>query len=351
MKSVINLESEVGEKEKLFLGTPLGVINTCNMKYPVFERLYKEQRSFIWIPDEISMEKDRSDADRLSKTERFIFENNLSFQTVGDSFLGCGIDDVLSYVTNSEFKLSLKTHSWFEECIHTPSYSHAIQNIYNDPAARFDMILKNQEIKNRAEKSVDKFNKLLNKEDSDPRIGIVNTLIGLFALESISFYNSFSTSFFFAKNGKMTGTGSIIKLIRRDERLHKANIINALRILVSEPTEDFMDLRSYIEDATLEAFNEMATQEFDWIKYLMSEGSLSGFSEQLSYKYVKFLTNKSIQELGIHKNTRIFEETQNPFPWIDSFIGGSKSTQVAPQEMEIVNYVKSTKNDLDDMDF
>jgi ribonucleoside-diphosphate reductase beta chain len=115
MKSVINLESEVGEKEKLFLGTPLGVINTCNMKYPVFERLYKEQRSFIWIPDEISMEKDRSDADRLSKTERFIFENNLSFQTVGDSFLGSGIDDVLKYVTNSEFKLSLKTHGWFEE--------------------------------------------------------------------------------------------------------------------------------------------------------------------------------------------------------------------------------------------
>jgi ribonucleoside-diphosphate reductase beta chain len=350
MKSVINLEAEVKDKEKLFLGTPLGVINTCNMKYPVFDRLYKEQRSFIWIPDEISMERDRSDAERLSKTERFIFENNLSFQTVGDSFLGSGIDDVLRYVTNSEFKLSLKTHGWFEECIHTPSYSHAIQNIYNDPAARFDMILKTQEVKNRAEKSVQKFNRLLNHEDSDPRVGIVNTLIGLLALEGISFYNSFSTSFFFAKNGKMTGTGSIIKLIRRDERLHKANIINALRILTSEPSEDFLDLKPYIEQTVLETFSGMAQQEFDWIKYLMSEGELPGLSELLLSKYVKYLTNKTLQELGIHKGVKIFEETPNPFPWIESFIGSTKSTQVAPQEMEITNYVKSAKNDLEEME-
>ncbi len=349
MKSIINLQASVGEKERLFLGVPLGVINTCNMKYPVFDRLYKEQRSFIWIPDEISMERDRSDVERLSKNERFIFENNLSFQTVGDSFLGSGIDDVLRYVTNSEFKLSLKTHSWFEECIHTPSYSHIIQNIYNDPAGRFDLILKTQAVTDRAAKSVEKFNNLLNGKDSDIRISIVNTLIGLLALEGISFYNSFSTSFYFAKNGKMTGAGSIIKLIRRDERVHKANIISALRILISEETEGFMDLKDYIENTVLDTFSEMANQEFDWVTYLMSEGPLPGLSDDLLKKYIKYLTNKTLQELGIHKDKKIFKEIKNPFPWIESFTGSSKSTQVAPQEMEITNYVKSAKNDLADM--
>ena len=351
MKSVINLDSEVCEKEKLFLGKPLGIINTCNMKYPVFDRLYKEQRSFIWIPDEISMEKDRSDIQELSDTERFIFENNLSFQTVGDSFLGRGIDEVLNYVTNSEFKLSLKTHSWFEECIHTPSYSHAIQNIYNDPAARFDLILKTPAIKDRAKDSVEKFNSLLNVNDGDLRKIIVNTLIGLLALEGISFYNSFSTSFFFAKNGKMTGTGSIIKLVRRDERVHKANIINALRILVKEESEDFLDLKSHIEDTVISTFLEMANQEFSWIDYQCSNGEMPGFSNKMSKDYVKYLTDKTLQELGIHKDTLIFGGTKNPFPWIDSYVGSGKSTQVAPQEMEIVNYVKSSKNDLGDMDF
>lgn len=350
MKSVINLESEVKEKEQLFLGKPLGIIHTCNMKYPVFDKLYKEQRSFIWIPDEISMERDRSDIEKLSESERFIFENNLSFQTVGDSFLGSGIDDILKYVTNSEFKLSLKTHSWFEECIHTPSYSHAIQNIYNDPAARFDLILKTDAIRERAKKSVEKFNNLLNNNNSDVRVDILNTLIGLLALEGISFYNSFSTSFFFAKNGKMTGTGSIIKLIRRDERVHKANIITALRYLFSQESENFLDLKTYLYDTVLETFESMANQEFDWIDYLMSRGEMPGFTAALSKKYVKFLTNKTLQELGIHK-VKIFEDTQNPYPWIDAYIGSSKAVQVAPQEMEITNYVKSSKNDLEDVDF
>lgn len=351
MKSVINLNAEVGEKEKLFLGEPLGVINTCNMKYPVFDRLYKEQRSFIWIPDEISMEKDRSDIVTLSKTERFVFENNLSFQTVGDSFLGRGIDEVLNYVTNSELKLSLKTHSFFEECIHTPSYSHAIQNIYNDPAARFDLILKTPAIRTRAKDSVCKFDSLLNTSDGDVRKEIVNTLIGLLALEGISFYNSFSTSFFFAKNGKMTGTGSIIKLIRRDERIHKANIINILRILVKEESEGFLDISDHIENTVIETFTEMAKQEFDWVDYQCSEGEMPGFSKGMSKDYVKYLTDKTLQELGLHPNFKIFSVDKNPFPWIESYIGSGKSTQVAPQEMEIVNYVKSSKNDLESMDF
>jgi ribonucleoside-diphosphate reductase beta chain len=212
------------------------------------------------------------------------------------------------------------------------------------------MILKTKEVRNRAGKSVEKFNRLLNNQDTDIRIGIVNTLIGLLALEGISFYNSFSTSFFFAKNGKMTGTGSIIKLIRRDERLHKANIINCLRILVSEPSEEFLDLKPYIEETVLSTFSEMAAQEFDWIDYLMSEGELPGLTKDLLKKYVKYLTNKTLQELGINKGVKIFEDTKNPFPWIESFIGSTKSTQVAPQEMEITNYVKSAKNDLEDME-
>lgn len=349
MRSVINLDAEVKEKEKLFLGTPLGIVNTCNMAYPVFDKLYKDQRSFMWIPDEISMERDRADIHTLSEAERFIFENNLSFQTVGDSFLGSGIDDVLTYVTNSELKLSLKTHSWFEECVHTPSYSHIIQNVYNDPAGRFDLILKTGAIKARAEKSVERFNRLMLKQDSDPRIPIVNTLIGLLSLEGISFYNSFSTSFYFANKGKMTGTGSIIKLVRRDERLHKANIINALRILTSVEREGFIDLKDYILDTIQKTFVEMAEQEFDWIDYQCSKGELAGFSNNQSKNYVKFCTDKLVQELGIHKGLRLFNQDQNPFPWIDSFIGSSKSTQVAPQEMEITNYVKSAKNDLANM--
>ena len=351
MKTVLNVNNPKNKTNKLFLGEKLGISNFADMKYPVFKKIWRDQLSFIWFSDEISMSRDSSDIISMSETERFIFENNLSFQTAGDSFLGKGIEAISKHVTNNEYYQSLKVHSFFEESIHTPSYSHIIENIYNDPAKKFYEILENPEVLSRAKESTKKFNDLLNNDTNDVRLDIVNALIGLFSLESISFYNSFLTSFYFAKNGKMTGTGSIIKLIARDENLHKANSINAIKIISTREDEGFFDLKEEITERTLYAFKEMANQEISWIGYLLSKGGLPGLTEEGMIRYVKFLTNKAVVEVGLTKKHLIFEETKNPYPWVDSFQSSSKSTQVAPQEQEIVNYVKSSKNDVDDMVF
>jgi len=352
MKTVLNTQNPINRDNSLFLGEKLGISNFADMKYPIFKRIYKDQLSFIWFPDEISMLRDASDIQQMSSVERFVFESNLSFQTVGDSFLGKGIEGIIDYVSNNELYQSLRVHSFYEDCIHTPSYSHIIENIYNDPAKKFYDILKNPEILKRANESTQRFNGLLNaKGCTDIRLEIVNTVIGLLALESISFYSSFLTSFYFSKNGKMTGTGSIIRLVARDENLHKANSINILKILLRESSEGFQDLRDDIYQSIHIIFKEMAEREFDWIDYLLSMGELSGLTKEGLKRYVKYLTNKTIVEVGLPKNNLIFEPTKNPYPWVDSFLSSSKSTQVAPQEQEIVNYVKSSKNDLEDMNF
>lgn len=349
MKQVLDLDSKGNKEKRLFLDGPLG-LPTTDYKYPVFQKLWNEQISFFWRPDEISVAKDASDILTMSDTERFIFENNLSFQTLGDSFLGSSIDEIISHVSNQELKDTLTVHSFFESQIHTPSYAHVIRNLYTDPVERLKSITTDPEIRKRASESTNRFNKLLNNDNSDTRVDILNTLVGLLALEGISFYNSFLTSFYFAKNGKMTGTGSIIKLIRRDERIHKANSINILRILDKEESEGFFDLKDYLYHIVPVTFKEMAEQEFNWIDYLMSKGELPGLTAKLLKQYVKYLTNKTQQELGL-EIPPVFAKTNNPFTWVESFIGSSKSTQVAPQEMEIVNYVKSSKNDLDDFQF
>lgn len=351
MKTVLNIDNPNNKNNTLFLGEPLGICNFADMKYPVFKKIYKDQLSFVWFPDEVSVLRDSADIKTLSDTERFIFESNLSFQTLGDSFLGKGIEGVLDYVTNNELYQSLKVHSFFESSIHTPSYSHVIENIYNNPAEKFYEILNNPEILERAKVSTEKFNVLLNSESGDKRLEIVNTIICLLSLESISFYNSFLTSFYFHRSGKMTGTGNIIKLIARDENLHKANCINILKILLRENSEGFIDLRETIVNNIKVAFYEMAIQEFNWIEYLLSRGELPGLTKDLLSRYVKFLTNKIVLDLGLDKEISIFESTKNPFSWVNAYLSSSKSTQVAPQESEIVNYVKTAKNDLDDIKF
>lgn len=351
MSTVLNINNPRNSTNPIFFGQPKGIVGFVDMKYPVFKRIYLNQLSFFWTPFEISMISDHSSIKTLTDTERFIFENNLYFQTVGDSFLGDGIMGILQHVTNNELYASLFVHANQEANIHGPSYFYAIENIYNEPDKVFYSILENPAILERAKNSTEKFDVLLNSQDDDKRKHLVNTIICLLSLESISFYNSFLTSFYFHKNGKMTGVGSIIKLISRDEHEHKSNCINILKILLKEECEGFLDLKDYIIETIRFSFTEMASQEHQWIDYLMSRGELPGLSSDGLKRYVKYLTNRVVKDLGLQKEIKIFEETKNPFPWVASYLGSSKNTHVLPQEAEIVNYVKSSKNDLDDFKF
>lgn len=344
MKTVLNTNNPNNRSNKLFFGEKLGICNFADMKYPIFKKLYDEQLSFFWRPTEISMAKDSSDIVKMDKVARSIFEKNISFQTMGDSFLGQGIDGIKEHVTNNEFSQTLAVHMFFEESIHTPSYSHIFENIYKDPSEKFYSILNDVNIKERAQTSTEKFNALLNSSSVDKRYEIINTIVTLLALESISFYSSFSTSYFFARRGQMTGAGSIIELINRDEYLHKANSINALKYLSTEESEGFLDLKDYIRHAVYECFSSMATQEKEWNKYLLSEGQLPGLTVESHSKYVEYLTNKSLSEIGY--KDKIFSDVKNPYPWTSEYQSSSKSQQKAPQEQTITSY---TKNVLDDL--
>ncbi len=349
MKTVLNLSNPNNRDNTLFLGKPLGISNFADMKYPIFKKIYDEQLSFFWRPTEIGMGRDQNDILKMSKIERYIFEKNLAFQTAGDAMLGKSIEGIIGYVTNNELYQSLTVHSFFESSIHTPSYSHIFENIYPNPAEKFYEILNDKDIVERIKDSSDKFNILLNSDGKDPRHDIINTVVGLLALESISFYNSFVTSFYFAKHGKMTGTGDIITLIARDENLHISNSINILKILTSIGEEGFLDLKNDINDKIVESFRLISEQEFQWIDCLMSQGELPGLTKEALKIYVKYLTNAKLSQLGL--KTHLFDKVTNPFPWVKSYQSSSKSTQAAPQEKQIVNYVKSSKNDADSMDY
>ncbi len=349
MKTVLNLANPNNRDNKLFFGQKLGISNFADMKYPVFKKLYDEQLSFFWRPTEISMGRDQSDIRSMSKVERYVFEKNLAFQTAGDSFLGKSIEGILEHVTNNELYQTLTVHSFFESSIHTPSYSHIFENIYSNPSEKFYEILKDPDIVARIQDSTEKFNKLLNEDGtSDLREEIINTIVGLLALESISFFNSFVTSFYFAKHGKMTGTGDIITLIARDEQLHISNSINILKILTSVGEEGFLDLKEKIQYKIVSSFRLIAEQEFNWVDCLMSQGELPGLTKEGLKIYVKYLVNSRMTQLGL---PLLFEKVTNPFPWVISYQSSSKSSQAAPQEKQIVNYVKGAKNDVEEMDF
>jgi ribonucleotide reductase beta subunit family protein with ferritin-like domain len=74
----------------MFFGQPLGVQQYTSFKYPIFEKITQTQLGFFWKPDEISLQKDRSDYQSLRPEHKHIFTSNLKYQIMLDSVQGRG---------------------------------------------------------------------------------------------------------------------------------------------------------------------------------------------------------------------------------------------------------------------
>ena len=86
--TVFNTEEVETTKQPMFFGKPLGIQRYDNYKYPVFERLTTQQLGYFWRPEEVSLQKDRSDYQTLRPEQKHIFTSNLKYQVMLDSVQG-----------------------------------------------------------------------------------------------------------------------------------------------------------------------------------------------------------------------------------------------------------------------
>ena len=60
-------------KEKIFFGEQLNTQRFDEFKYPIFDKLTQRQLGFFWRPEEVSLQKDRSDYQLLTPAQKHIF--------------------------------------------------------------------------------------------------------------------------------------------------------------------------------------------------------------------------------------------------------------------------------------
>ena len=335
MKTVLNAKSVDYKKQPLFLGEDLNLQRYDRFKYPIFFELFKKQEEFFWWPHEIALGKDRGDYRELSKEERFVFDTNLRFQTLGDSMLSRSLHSLKEYVTNPELEICMNTWARFEG-IHSYSYSYLLNNVHPDASAFFDSIMEDKEIVTRAELIKSNYDKILGDDDKkDIKQKIFDCVLATNVMEGLVFYVSFACSFYFGYRGKMEGNAKIIKFIQRDESQHFAISQNILKILRDEDKEGFTSIVKKSEDKIYACYEQAAKNEIEWAQYLFSKGSLLGLNPTVLGDYSKWLCDNRLRSLGYKK---IFNQKENPISgWLDSYLDSSK-VQVAPQETEISAY-------------
>ena len=339
MKTVLNTNPNNKGKNLLFLGDDLGIQRYDRPKYPKFFELWRKQEEFHWLPEEISLSKDRSDYESLSETERFIFNSNLRWQTMTDSMLSRSIHQVSDYVTNPELEICMATWARYE-CIHSYSYTWILQNITKEPSKFFDSILEDKEIVRRAEEIKKSYDALI-LDSGDIKQRIFDAVLSTQITEGLSFYISFACSLFFGYKGKMVGNSDIVSLIQRDENIHQSITQNILKYWRDVPEEGFQETVKNNEQKVYDAYGLAAENEKKWADYLFSQGGMLGLNAEVLKGYIEWLANNRLSSLGYRK---IFDCKTNPIAgWLDGFMDSSKK-QVAPQETEITSYRIGARN-------
>jgi len=345
-------------KEPMFFGQPVNVARYDQQKYPVFEKLIEKQLSFFWRPEEVDISQDRIDYQNLPEHEKHIFISNLKYQTLLDSIQGRSPNiALLPLVSLPELETWIETWA-FSETIHSRSYTHIIRNIVNDPSIIFDDIVRNENIRLRAQDISSYYDNLIHQTMLYAQFGagehVVNglpqhvnlhdlkktlylCLMSVNILEAIRFYVSFACSFAFAERKVMEGNAKIIRLIARDEALHLTSTQHMLNIMRSGNDDpEFAQIARESEEQCFQMFKTAAEQEKRWADYLFKDGSMIGLNKNILNQYVEYITNLRMAAVGLKP---AFEAAKhNPIPWINTWLA-SDTVQVAPQEVELSSYL------------
>ena len=356
--TVFNPSPVDSKNQPMFFGQPLGVQQYTSFKYPVFDKLTQTQLGFFWRPDEVSLQKDRSDYQTLRPEQKHIFTSNLKYQVMLDSIQGRGPGMAfIPYCSLPELESAMTVWEMME-MIHSRSYTHIIKNLYSDPDEVFGTILKDQNIMERAgslTSSYDDFIRTAQQyslgdwkhaiEDAgtfregryELKRKLFRAMMNVNILEGIRFYVSFACSFAFGELKVMEGSAKIISLIARDENQHLVLTQNIINKWAEGDDPEMKKIYEEEIDNSRQMFIDAVNQEKAWAKYLFQNGSMIGLSDKLLSNYVEWLANRRMKAIGLKPEYNIAARN-NPLPWTEHWIK-SKGVQVAPQETEVESYV------------
>jgi len=357
--TVFNTDKTDMKKQPMFFGAPLGVQRYDSYKYPIFDKLTTQQLGYFWRPEEVSLQKDRSDYKTLRPEQKHIFTSNLKYQILLDSVQGRGPGMAfIPYCSLPELEACMEVWG-FMEMIHSRSYTYIIKNVYPDAAEVFDTILDDERIIERAASVTAAYDDFIQAahqfdtgnlwkqdwKDSPTSIWerkelkrkLYRAVANVNILEGIRFYVSFACSFAFGELKLMEGSAKIISLISRDENQHLGITQNILNKWRQGDDPEMAEIAKEEEEWVIGAFRNCVNEEKEWANYLFKDGSMIGLNDKLLHNYVEWIANRRMKSIGI-KPVFDIPAKNNPLPWTEHWIS-SKGLQVAPQETEVESYV------------
>ena len=346
-------------KRTMFLDPagPVTVQRFEEVKYPRIAKYEELARGFFWVPEEISLTKDKMDHKDASDAVKHIFTSNLLRQTALDSIQGRAPSQVFSPVISiPELEALVSNWSFFETNIHSKSYSHIIRNVYGVPKEEFNKIHNTKEIVEMAA-NIGRYYEELHTLNCRKELGetvslhehkraIWMALNASYALEAFRFMVSFATSLAMVENKIYIGNGNIISLILQDEILHAEWTAWLINNVVKDDA-DFVTIAEECRDEVYSLYLDVIREEKEWAEYLFSKGVVIGLNAQILKDFVDYTAFTKLKDIGIKYLGE--HPKSSPIPWFNKHVQINKK-QSALQETESTNYVVGVMSDTVELD-
>ena len=291
--------------------------------------LYNQAVANTWFPNEVQLVQDLANFEKLTEDEKHALKTVISYLNPNELLINKSLAfGIYPYVNAAECHLYLSKQMW-EEANHFMTFEYIIETFPFDRQEIYAAGYGKKSLKDKSDFQTKYVGRMLNDKldvtTTEGKKDFVRNLVAYnIVLEGIWFYSGFMVGMSFRRRNLLRNVGSLLDWITKDENLHLTFGINLLLTILDEnpdlQTQEFADEIRYLilqAVALEEAYN----------KDMLPKGIL-GLNADYVNQYVKFMTDRRLEELGFEKEYNV----TNPAKWMAA----------ANDTLELVNFFEST---------
>jgi|TARA_B110000444_G_scaffold261296_1_gene312420 ribonucleotide reductase beta subunit family protein with ferritin-like domain len=281
--------------------------------YPWAVELTVKHEKAHWIEDEIDLSEDVSDwkTGKVLDSEREYITNILRLFTQSDVEVGKNYyENFVPKFKNNEVRNMLGSFAC-REAIHQRAYA-LLNETLGLPDSEYHAFLEYSEMTDKVDFMT----------DSDPSTmrGLGLAIAKSVFNEGVALFASFVMLLNFQRFGKMKGMGKVVEWSIRDESMHVEGMSKLFRQFCAEHPR-------IIDDGFKKEIYEMSRLSVEledkFIDLAYGIGDVEGLSSVEVKKYIKYITDRRLLQLGLKPE---FKVKENPLPWLEWVLNGADHT-------------------------
>lgn len=294
--------------------------------YPWAIEMAKVSEQMHWHVGEASLQEDVIDwrGNKLSPVEKEHVIGILRIFTQSDTSVATNyIELFLSKFKNNDIRHMLLSFA-NREGEHQRAYA-TLNETLGLPESSFSDFLKYKEMKDKIE--------FMLEADVSSHAGLALAIVKAVFNEGVSLFAAFAMLLNYQRFGKMKGMCEINSWSLRDETLHCEGMVKMFRAFCDEhPRIVTDDFKKEIYDIV----RKVVSLEDHFLDLIYKVGEPEGLAKDDVKKYVRYIADRRLIQLGLKGNFRVKE---NPLPWMDWMISGDSFSNFF--ESKVVDYSKA----------